>query len=1187
MAAKRVEYAIELMLGAKKRSNFDSTVGGVSSGINSLWGVAKKAAAGITAAFAAVNIKDTIADAMETYTGFEQATATTAAIAGASKTEYDKLEKAAREAGAATTKTAEESSEALGYMALAGWNVNDSIQGLMPILKLSESAQMYLAKASDLVTDSMSAMKLSVKDLPEYLDAVVQGNNSANMNAQQMMEAMILSGGAARTLSINYQDLGTAVGVLANNGTKSRKAGTAMNSMLTRIASNKSAIKMMNKLGISIFDTNGQFVGLENALKNINAGISGLTMEEQAKALKEIAGTNYYSKMIYLLDSVKEGANGAESAWSSLNEQLYDSDGALDKMDAQITGTANGAKQIMISAIDDAKISFGDAVSDEYVAILNDLAGGFNTLSEDITEFADENELKIHGIFEDIEDGAAEIIEIGGNIVDFTVDNIDLITSAIEGIGAAFVTAKITDKAMTFASVMKKVISADPATLVSGISRLNVAVAGVTAAAAIGVTAWRAYQKAEQRAADNNIDDHFGNIALSMDQIDDVAQQIVGKRELTKISVMLEKIGDTDKAIQSLSGNLKTVGGIGWKLKAGLELSKDDEEQYADQIKEAVTNAQNVIDSQGYAVSLATDLLLGSNSSIGMENDAFYAGLDAQINTLQKKLNKKISAAVKNGVDIDTDDAIQKLLGRITDITDAVTGAESEAQLQTIGLKYSGKELNSDTFKALSKDIAKYEKQVTSGAQEAYQTSMTNLNARLSMGDISKKKYNVEKSKLEEGYYQTRADAYSKGTDYITNTIQTAYPGVKAAMKQLSAKMDVELKAAMDKGITGRDLDAKMQSVAEESLKGLKVDKTTKNAISELYKNGLDDIYQQMEDIRSEISQAGYDAPESLRKSIETTDTILAASGGKTDAQTLLGDKIGNNAEYSTMVQAAAKTGGTVPENMAKGILEGKAKVSDAVNALYDQVESVARSRQIMAPEAVTINTAGAAKATSNTHGDLSKIKIRSTATTYHDANGDHTIYRNAFGGIYDREILTTIAEEGAEAIIPLDGSSRGKSLWWKAGQMLGMFGKSQKNGTGKAANVVTTNNATAYLNSKANSYNSNAVNRSLTSTTKSTIYRNAIGGIYGRKMRPPEVQSGRDVAMYESIANHQQSASNTRQDTINGGSPVIKYSPNIVIKGNADQKTVEKALDISQQKFEQLMERYNRSHKRISFGGA
>lgn len=1153
MSAKRVEYAIELLLGAKKKSNFDSTVNGVSSGMQSLTGTAKKVAAGITGAFAAVNIKDAISDAMETYTGFEQSAATTAAIAGASKTEYDKLEKAAREAGAATTKTAQESADALGYMALAGWNVNDSISGLMPILKLSESAQMDLAETSDLVTDSMSALSLSVKDLPEYLDAVVQGNNSANMNAQQMMEAMILSGGAARTLSINYQDLGTAIGVLANNGTKSRKAGTAMNAMLTRIASNKSALKMMDKLNISIFDSSGKFVGLEQALKNINAGISNLSMEKQAQALKEIAGTNYYSKMIYLLDSVKEGANGAESAWGSLNDQLYNSEGSLNQMDAKITGTVNGAKQIMQSAADDAKISFGDAFRDEYVIILNDMAEGFNTISEGITEFADKNELKIHELFQSVEEGAAKVIKVGSDVVTFAMDNADTITSAIEGIGAAYAASKITEKIGNVATVLKKVSAADTAALVGKVGKLNIAIAGVAAATAIGVTAWRAYQKAQERAAENNIDEHFGNIALSVEQIDDAAQQIVGKRTLTKMSTMLEKIGDTDEAIRSLSGNLKSIGGIEWKLHAGLQLTKDDEEQYADQIKDAITNAQNVIDSQGYTVSLATDLLLGSDSQIGLENDAFYAGLDAQMNSLQKKLNKKISAAVKNGVDINTDEAVQKLLGKITDITDAVTGAETQAQLQGIELKYSGKEMTGDTFQALAKDIQKYEKQVTSGAQEAYQTSMTNLNTRLQLGDINKKQYNAEKSKLEEGYYKTRAEAYSKGADYITGTIQQAYPEMKPAMEQVSQKMDVALKSAMDKGLTGRELDVQMQSIAEESIKGLNIDKTTKRAIQELFESGLSNIYEQMTDMRSEITNAGYEMPESLSKSIESTDTMFATAGDKTDATALLGDKIGNNADYSAMVQAAAKTGGTVPENMADGILAGKNKVSDAVNALFDQVEMTARNRQ-MAMEAVKIDTGSASRASNS----LSGTKIRSTATTYHDKNGDHTIYRNALGGIYDREILTTVAEEGAEAIIPLDGSDRGKSLWMKAGEMMGLLGKTRQESTPQSTQAPV------------------------------------ISSLKSIKMNSGASMPQKDVAVYESLvgSGSQKPAETHRSvaggQTVNTGQPVtVTYAPNIVIEGNADQKSVEKALDISQKKFEQLMERYQRSHKRVSFGGA
>ncbi|MDE6053162.1 MAG: hypothetical protein K2G55_05250, partial [Lachnospiraceae bacterium] len=51
----------------------------------------------------------------------------------------------------------------------------------------------------------------------------------------------------------------------------------------------------------------------------------------------------------------------------------------------------------------------------------------------------------------------------------------------------------------------------------------------------------------------------------------------------------------------------------------------------------------------------------------------------------------------------------------------------------------------------------------------------------------------------------------------------------------------------------------------------------------------------------------------------------------------------------------------------------------------------------------------------------------------------DHSaIFHNAKGGIYNSPILTTFAEEGPEAAVPLDGSSRAKQLWMQAGQILG-----------------------------------------------------------------------------------------------------------------------------------------------------
>ena len=199
MAKSRSQYSLEILLGAKKASSFQNGIDGAKSGLQGISSTAKKVAGLVGAAFGAIQIKDFVKESVDTFSDYEQSLANTAAIANATQTEQEQLNEAAREAGKATTKTAKESADALGYMALAGWNVKESTSALQPVLKLSAASNMDLATCSDLVTDSMSALKLSVKDLPEYLDMVTKAQNSSNMNSQQMMEAYIKAGGAART----------------------------------------------------------------------------------------------------------------------------------------------------------------------------------------------------------------------------------------------------------------------------------------------------------------------------------------------------------------------------------------------------------------------------------------------------------------------------------------------------------------------------------------------------------------------------------------------------------------------------------------------------------------------------------------------------------------------------------------------------------------------------------------------------------------------------------------------------------------------------------------------------------------------------------------------------------------------------------------------------------------------------
>ena len=354
--AKKTSYELALEIGGKIQSSLTKSVSGVNNKLDSIGKAAKTAAKIATAAFAAVKIGDFVKDAVDTYSEFNQAMAETAGIAGATEDEYKQLQAAAQEMGKRTTKTATEAAQALGYMSLAGWNVNDSISALEPVLRLSEATSMDLATCSDLVTDSMSALGLGVDDLTNYLNVAVQANNKSNTTAQALMEAMIGCGGAAKSAGMDYKQTAAALGILANNGIKGAQAGTALNSMLVRMTTKDVAQKAFKELGVSIYDSSGAMRNMQDILVELNGAMSGLSQEQKNNYMAAIAGTNYYTQFGYLLEGVAEGADGATSTWTQLTEAFDNSDGALDAMADTMTDTLPGAMAIFGSAVDDAKI---------------------------------------------------------------------------------------------------------------------------------------------------------------------------------------------------------------------------------------------------------------------------------------------------------------------------------------------------------------------------------------------------------------------------------------------------------------------------------------------------------------------------------------------------------------------------------------------------------------------------------------------------------------------------------------------------------------------------------------------------------------------------------------------------------------------------------------------------------------
>lgn len=422
---KELELAIKI--GGKIDKSLGSAINAAQSQLNTINKSLNGAGMAIAAGVATVTTK-LVVDSVNTYKDYQSALNSAAATAGVERgtAEYEAMDKAAREAGRTTVKTAEESANALEYMALAGWSVEDSTKALMPVLKLSAATGADLATTSDLVTDSMANLGLGIGDLNHYLDVSATANNKSNQTAMQLQEAYLGVGGVLKNLNSPIEESAAVLGVLANRGTKGSEAGTALNAILVNMQKQSGdAYKAMSKLGVSMYDSSGKARSIIDVFQEISDKTAGMTEENRNLMYQMIGGKSHLDSFAKIMQGfTTDTADGQKEVYSLVNA-FKDCDGALDKLYGIKTDTLEGSLATLNGAYDDMKISIGESIA----PILKNSV-------ENLTA-------KIPDIQNIIINSLEKIIPAASKVLDYVVDNADNIILAIKNIAKAFVGFKI------------------------------------------------------------------------------------------------------------------------------------------------------------------------------------------------------------------------------------------------------------------------------------------------------------------------------------------------------------------------------------------------------------------------------------------------------------------------------------------------------------------------------------------------------------------------------------------------------------------------------------------------------------------------------------------------------------------------------------------------------------------------
>lgn len=343
-----------------------------------------------------------ISGAIETYKGFEQSMANTAVTSGVTvgSEAYKELEKAALEAGKTTSKTAQESADTLGFISLAGWSAEDSIKGLIPILRVAEVTQGDLAKTSELVTGSMAALGLGVDELSTYLNIVAKANNKSNQTLTQLMESYNACGANFKILNTDLVESAALLSILANREIKGAEAGNKMSMVLTNLtAKSGQSYEAMQKLGVIAYDQQGNFKGVTEILEELKQKTANLTDEQKNNYLTMISGEDQIDTLNALLEGVSDTTENGEIELYSLRKELENSTGALDEMATTINGTMTGAFSRLNSAVDDFKINIAKQFAPIITPAIDKVASTIPKITIAITEILSSAREKLNQVF--------------------------------------------------------------------------------------------------------------------------------------------------------------------------------------------------------------------------------------------------------------------------------------------------------------------------------------------------------------------------------------------------------------------------------------------------------------------------------------------------------------------------------------------------------------------------------------------------------------------------------------------------------------------------------------------------------------------------------------------------------------------------------------------------------------------
>ena len=332
----------------------------------------------------------------------------------------------AQQEGATTAFSATQAAEALNYMALAGYSATTSVQMLPNVLNLAAAGGMELADASNMVTDAQSALGLTLDETNVMVDQMAKASSTTNTSVSQLGEAILTVGGTAKSMKGGTEELSAVLGVLADNGIKGAEGGTHLRNMILSLSSpTDNASVALDKLGISLYDAQGNMRSLSDVFQDLNKSMEGMTDEQKTNTIATIFNKTDIKAVNALL-----GTNAEK--WDKVYGAIDNAAGAAQQMADTQLDNLSGDITIFQSALEGAQIAISDGLSPTLREFVQLGTEGLSEVTQALKEGGVSEAANALGGW--LADALAKVTEMIPSIIEA---GIQVITGLVSGMGQA------------------------------------------------------------------------------------------------------------------------------------------------------------------------------------------------------------------------------------------------------------------------------------------------------------------------------------------------------------------------------------------------------------------------------------------------------------------------------------------------------------------------------------------------------------------------------------------------------------------------------------------------------------------------------------------------------------------------------------------------------------------------------